>query len=1765
MHFPNKDFLALYLYFHKICSSFYIIFEKISSKEISNLILSLLRQSYYILADEQIQHFNYNNIAQKIFPNLHLSQENSDILNIPIILNENFSINFESTRNFEINKLILELGFRSNGRLDVYTKIHTIKSIVKYIKNKELLVYIKIFNQMENDLMNLYINSQKEKLDFDIYEHMMNIFVNGEMQEKWDEYLNHCRKLIGVFQNVRDLQSLKILEKLFIQLLGHVDRNIRNYAVKILNMIYDETTWQDKGAFPQQNTNIKLLDDNLDIELNIKKSDFVKNSLMLIVASPSKNKNINYQCMSFLKSNNEIIQKDSIKLKYSIGVLNKCGYYDWYLVRFSKGRFVNIKIISEKNELIDGKGRTIVLNKDIKDLSIHEVFCDLIDAKIDKEQGRIIKRGNFQSLENKLEEYQKRYINCIYIMGALERDNNIIYDEATGTPIDIGNDNACPMAVTSRNNVSSLLGGEDSFISLMNKAHKLSMKIIIDSLSRISSSRAHRKYRNILLRYLDQSGKTQLCYGSGGKSVRYEDSAILNFRKIETWEILIEEIKSLINKYNIDGIHLDNCQAWPQIMEINVAEMYRIDIDGKPSYSPLDILNGEIVMPNVESGYWDTDFSETYANPLLIKLTKNIWNEFPEFFFIGECWLNERFSKRHINLIESGIIPRMYTLPIIICEILGKHIKRNGEIESVHPGDVNLIKNWYQKNYEGLPNGSLLIQSSSGQVWPYPALLYGRGNWSAVDLLFSLPDIPMTFMDEIDGEAYRVKITNVYESREASDNNEENGKKMKSKSLMRLIEIKEKEKRQRDKNKIASNRSSLNLNEFLPQYNLNENISSLINLSGIEIKQIKEKEQKQNNLIRQLGPDQGFDLNRIKYHYNHKRKMRFNHESIRRGKLIYLQAFDKNRKPHPGIFTFARKTDEEIGIFIINFREKETNFSLDLTNLFGMDINMDENTICFIENWDDENDKGEYYFLREISEGNFCKKIWGYHSLCFGFSIVPFTEENYQKTLKKSNLKMIKEISQKDNNSSLDNYQITLKLKDILNKKLSLEEFYKWIIKLNEILDKSNISINDYIKKLDFISNDERLTTEFFCYCYKLSNLKQLNLDQNNSKYSLIAENIYKSNILGPICFITPELGRWSTIGGLGVMIDELSQGLSSIGQEVLMISPYYNQNRKGISNYLSNDPFNIHYIRNISINLDSNYSFGVHHGIGNNINYYFLHNSKVFPRSYPDFGPGDTIREISCFAKGCLQLLCDLSIIPAVIVTNDWFCGLIPAYGKNGSFGDVFKNTTFFHIIHNLEPTYEGRIYPSEHDGNFENIYHFDPNWLIDPNWKQRIINPSRCAIKLSDQWGTVSHSYKNDLLAASPLSYLLRQKTKPFSYPNGIFKERRLKILRDKSGGQKKECKKYIQQKYFGYQDADYSVPIYSFIGRITQQKGTLLILDCVEELIRITGGKINILIGGMGERKDPYVAACIGKINYLRNKYPYSFWANPDEFFTDGPKINLGSDFGLMPSLFEPGGIVQHEFFIAYTPVIAFRTGGLKDTVFEFRWDNNSGNGLTFDNYTCNDLLNAIRRSFELFKNKEKYEICKRNAYNSAIDVADVSRAWCKEFYRLKNKIFFNYRKVKNTDLSSLNNFNFESSNNSDNVQFIDNGGNYNYNNNLRNNNDRSNLNIIKKEAQNKTNKIMNIMNIHEIEPKKLYDFNYKFQNQRPNSVLISGSFDKWQVKHPLVYDSIQDKWHISLRLKKGKHYFKFIIDGIWRINPNELKERGNDGIINNYVII
>ena len=862
----------------------------------------------------------------------------------------------------------------------------------------------------------------------------------------------------------------------------------------------------------------------------------------------------------------------------------------------------------------------------------------------------------------------------------------------------------------------------------------------------------------------------------------------------------------------------------------------------------------------------------------------------------------------------------------------------------------NLIANYYKDLKKNLLEGSIMIQNSYSLS--FLSNINSKAIFIIIDLLFLFPDIPITFSEK-ENEIFK---TNYIYKIKPNNTNINNNQIIANNNLRKIMKEIGKENEKEKINISSNNICNLILKNFPLLINMNKNREVFL------------------------------DNKKIKNYYNFVRKLRINHESISQGKLIFLKTLDKNNNLLNIILSFARQTSNEIGIFIINFNEEETTFNLDLSVLFGKKIDL--NTIIYVENWKKEKEEGKYYFFGDLNQTFINRNIEGFHSLFFGLNILEFNEDNYKRALKnkKQNINI---------NNKFDDYHLIIQLKEILNNKYSLAQFNEWLSNLSLYLkNNSEISLSNIIKKIltDLLSQ-ENLIPIFSSYLKKST--------------SEIANKIIEINKLGLICFITPEIGRWSTIGGLGVMVDELTQGLSSLNQEVLIISPYYYQNRNGLSNYLSNDPFNFRKIKIITINLDTHYTFDIYHGKGNNnINYYFLFNEKIFPKAYPNFPPSEAVKEISCFAKGSLQLLYELNKRPDIIVTNDWFCGLIPAYGKNRSFGDFYEKTTFFHIIHNLDPQYEGRIYLSNKEDNLENIYKFDPFWLIDPNWKEKIINPSRSAIMMSDQWGTVSHSYKKDLLENSPLNNLLKKKQKPFSYPNGIYIAKRLKNLKAKGLINKEQCKKYIQQKYFLFNKEDLSIPLYSFIGRITKQKGVLLILNSVEDLIKITEGKISILIGGIGDKSDPYVKECIQKINFLKNKYNKNFWANPDIYFPEVEKVNMGSDFALMPSLFEPGGIVQHEFFIAKTPVIAFRTGGLKDTVIEFNFNNNTGNGFFFEKYCKNEFIEAIKRSLDLFKNKKKFEICKENAFKSVIDVANVSKQWCREFYRLKDKFFFGF---------------------------------------------------------------------------------------------------------------------------------------------------------------
>lgn len=270
--------------------------------------------------------------------------------------------------------------------------------------------------------------------------------------------------------------------------------------------------------------------------------------------------------------------------------------------------------------------------------------------------------------------------------------------------------------------------------------------------------------------------------------------------------------------------------------------------------------------------------------------------------------------------------------------------------------------------------------------------------------------------------------------------------------------------------------------------------------------------------------------------------------------------------------------------------------------------------------------------------------------------------------------------------------------------------------------------------------------------------------------------------------------------------------------------------------------------------------------------------------------------------------------------------------------------------------------------------------------------------ALKSVDNWGTVSKSYQHDLIERSKFSEVMRRCPDSFAFSNGIRGEDRLNALRKISPTLSHgDAKKALQEKYFCCSDP--SIPVFGFVGRICEQKGVELLAYVAQDIISRTRGRVQFIIGGYAPANDPYAKRCASLLNGLHAKYPSSLWADPDRFFLDGGLVNLGADFAVMPSLFEPGGIVQHEFFVAGTPVIAFKTGGLKDTVIEYNRASKEGNGFTFEGYRHDDLCCAVARALDLYNTDAPgYWKLRENARRSVLDMEVVASMWANEFCRL-----------------------------------------------------------------------------------------------------------------------------------------------------------------------
>ena len=1764
--------IALYIYIHFIFRNSYEIFlnysKSIAHKELfyfvdKKILVSFDMKKIMKYITEHSLEFNYkeeenaDKNKNRIIFEFVKKEINQDDIN-PILCCKK---KIDKNQKINIVKILLNYdlvlkSMKTKGQHDLFTKIYI---MYLFTKNKNLLPISKSF-------LKLFSTEKYKPFTKEVYLSYVDKFLKEKNEVEINEIIERDLKdQIKYFIDNDDQKSLFYIEKLLIQLIGYFDTKIRKKAVILLNIFYDGHTFQLYEPFYPQ---IKFLKEDFTMEIEYKETpdgDEEKNNVnfFLFLSTP-------YRTFFVLP---EKIEGEG-KMIFNFGKFKYCGYYDYVLIRSDNLR-----------PQLETKGRYIVQNNEITLLNMHSIMIDnLSNSNKDKEKEKEINksalmnsaskekknlkksRNNsnnnsktnilsnnlnnsnmYNNISEQIKKYGKQGINALHLIGVLDRDNSL--------------SNPSPYSVIDRSCINKNFGTENEFINLIKESEKNNIKIFIDLLSRISSSHYHRKYKNLLLNYTDKQGKVQILYGAQGISLNYEDNMILNYRDIDSWNLLISDTLNLCKKYNISGIHIDNAQLWPIINSIDYEEMFREEIDDNISrrYTNYEIINGNIVLPNEECGFWNAfdieNLSEDiYPNPLFIKLTKTIWEDFPEFIFIGEFNdKNLKYVNRQFVLSKSGLIPKIYIFPEVFSHLYEINLGIDPLIPIIKKNGINnILKAYNEYLNKNMPLNTQCILSSGNDIWPYPNLLFGNGAIPYITALFTMNYIPMTFQDEINGELRRNYPYSYYESSKIKkDNSQRRPNSIIKENTDNIIE----------KTEI--------MNSVICKFNINE-------IENILIK--KNDNINKNNLL-------------IKKHYEQMRLLRQNHKSLLYGKLHFLK--NENNK----ILSFSRIDfeDNEIAIIAINFGKTAVCVDIDFHSMKEEYKDLDVNTIIKIENWnisEKENQYINYYFMEEIFSRNHHLEIMPYDSVMLGVSLVkPFDVILYKNTFSESLSELCKKISEnlkikKDSKKfpeiSYDSNIISAQLKYLLNNNLSLCEFAKWLNTIQSILSKYNLKYFDYFKNLSFISENWKNSTQYFKYISLLNSLPPKSFEKYPKIY-LYSEIIQKSSNFGPICFITPEIGRWTGITNLGRTIDEITHCLGLLGQDIYVISPYYHKNKNNKINYLNNDKCGFICLNNYEVSLDKKYNFEIYFGKLHGVKLYFIKNEEIFPSPYSTKTPHEfLLLQMAIMGKASLGLLNNIGVIPSLIVTNDWFTGLVPAYGKGGHFGETYKNTKFFHIFHNLKNENEGCVKFSSNIIQNHKIYQIDQDLVIDKN-NINLINPNQCALLKCDQWGTISKSYLQDLLERSSLSPLMKQFNRPFGFSNGIFIKTRIKKIKDiiKSNlldenllqnenekdnikiditneEYKKKAKEKIQEKYFG-QKLNEGVLLLSFSNEISSESGINIILENAENLIQNYG--LQILITGKislsGQKYKDYVQ----NIESLIKKYPYNFFAPKKDYLTDSILINYGADFGLVLSKVETGGVTQHEYFISGTPVIAYKIGGIKDTVTEYTISDKKGNGILFDNVENNNFISAIIRAVKLFNNKLEYEQCRLNATNTAKDVMDVARAWATEFYRLKGKIFFDNKEVEKETLEFNKNLE-EKTTQFDTEMDIYNDQNYIFNYNTNNEKILVKKKSIKKKGESENvseneeeeDTFLNIAFIYEVEKGKKY-----------NMVEISGSWDNWKEKIELKYDPLNNRWKCIKSLQKGKKYlYKYLLDGNWTINKNESMEVQGD-IQNNMIKI
>lgn len=369
------------------------------------------------------------------------------------------------------------------------------------------------------------------------------------------------------------------------------------------------------------------------------------------------------------------------------------------------------------------------------------------------------------------------------------------------------------------------------------------------------------------------------------------------------------------------------------------------------------------------------------------------------------------------------------------------------------------------------------------------------------------------------------------------------------------------------------------------------------------------------------------------------------------------------------------------------------------------------------------------------------------------------------------------------------------------------------------------------------------------------------------------------------------------------------------------------------------------------------------------NLKIYLICREEFFDRKRP-YGNGerdyeDNHHRFIFFCKSILEVMRRTDLNADVVHGHDWQAGLLPLMLRvEEARGGRHLSLRTVHTIHNI--AFQG-LFP------MRSFYRTNlPEELMGVDGVEFYgqVSMMKAGIQFADQVTTVSPNYAKEIQTpefSAGLEGVVQQRSGELSgLINGIDTD----VWNPATDGLipgnysahnlggKKLCRAELLRDH-GF-DPMFKGAIFGMVCRLTEQKGVQLVL-ANEQLI--AGANIKLIVLGSG---DPQLEE---HLRDLASRLPdqVSFLSGVDEKASH--RVEAGSDFFLMPSLFEPCGLNQMYSQVYGTVPVATRVGGLIDTIVDIEDDPQNGTGLLSEP-TEEGFAQGLQRAMDLYADRSTY---------------------------------------------------------------------------------------------------------------------------------------------------------------------------------------------------